>query len=264
MAPRAKTMIDVLSRRKEIEDYLTKLEVRRNEDGVTSNTTPSNTPAATTTVPNPTTNNTTTNNTITNPTTNNTTPAPTVNKNQPVVKQDTIAVSKPDPKKPVEKTEITKIPETKTPAGTIEKKDTAATVTKPPVVVVKNFSFISTDAHYVVLVLDRVDQVYASEAKNAFNRYNKEKYYQTPIEMTSLQLDDRFHLVMQGPFANAGAAVEYIDKTGPVTRSRILPWLTQDKYSFIAISAANLEVLRANKDMMGYRQLLQQAFPGKF
>lgn len=82
--------------------------------------------------------------------------------------------------------------------------------------------------------------------------------------MGSLKLDDRFNLVLQGPFSDANAAVDYIDKVKPVTNSRILPWLNLDKYSFLVISAENLEVLKTSLDMNAYKQLIQQAFPGKF
>ena len=141
-------------------------------------------------------------------------------------------------------------------------KDTVARVA--PAIVVKNFIFKPADPHFVIVVLDKVDPVYASEAKNAFNRYNREKFYNKPIEMGSLKLDDRFNLVLQGPFSDANAAVDYIDKVKPVTNSRILPWLNLDKYSFLVISAENLEVLKTSLDMNAYKQLIQQAFPGKF
>ena len=96
------------------------------------------------------------------------------------------------------------------------KKDTIAV--KAPTIVSKDFTFVPTDAHYVVVVLDKVDPVYASEARNAFNRYNKEKYFNQNIQLSALQLDDRFHLVLQGPFSDANAAVDYIDKTAPVSK----------------------------------------------
>jgi hypothetical protein len=50
----------------------------------------------------------------------------------------------------------------------------------------------------------------------------------------------------------------------PVVRSRVLPWLSADKYTFLLISSANLNVLKSDKDMEGYKQLLQKALPGKF
>ena len=109
-----------------------------------------------------------------------------------------------------------------------------------------------------------VDPVYQSEAKNAFNRYNKEKFYAQQIDISFAKIDDRYTIVLEGPFANGSSAVDYIDKVRPVTKSRILPWLSAEKYSFIIISQSNLETLKVNKDIEGYKQLLQNAHPGKF
>ncbi len=136
-------------------------------------------------------------------------------------------------------------------------------ITKPPVVL-KNFSFVATDSQYVVILLDKVDKVYASEAGNAFNRFNRERYYNQKIDITSLQLDERYNLVLQGPFTDANAAVDYVDKVRPAAKSSILPWLSPEKYTFLIISNANLQVLKSGKDTDTYKQLLQKAFPGKF
>ncbi|GEO07574.1 type IX secretion system periplasmic lipoprotein PorW/SprE [Segetibacter aerophilus] len=220
MAARAKTMIDVLKRRKEIEDYLTKLEVTRNEDAATpvNNNPPVATPPAPAKI-------------VTVP--------PPANKDSVVVTKQS-AVS---------------------PATSNVKKDTVAA---PPPVVVKNFSFVATDPHYVVVLLDKVDPVYATEARNAFNRFNREKYYNQKIDISGVKLNEQFNLVLQGPFPDANAALDYIDKVRPVAKSRILPWLTADKFSFLVISDANLEVLKAKQDMEAYKLLIQKALPGRF
>ncbi len=202
MEQRAKTMIDVLKRRKEIEAYLTKLQVTRNE----GKTTTTNFPA---------------------------TPRTVVKTPTPATVHDSVIV----------------------------KKDTAVA---PPPVVVKNFSYVATDSQYVVVLLDKVDPVYASEARNAFNRFNAEKYYNQKINISSVKLNDRFDMVLEGPFTNADAALDYIDKVRPVSKSRILPWLTAEKYSFLIISNTNLGVLKSNKDMDAYKLLIQKAVPGKF
>jgi outer membrane protein assembly factor BamD (BamD/ComL family) len=219
MAERAKTMIDVLKRRNEIENYLSNLQVQRKEDNT----------------------------------------ARTITQSSDAVKQQE---TKTQDVPPVAKQDVPPAKQEAPPVKTEIPQPKKETLTPP--IVNKSFTFVPTDAHYVVVVLDKVDPVYASEAKNAFNRFNKERYYQQQIEMSSVQLNEALHLVLQGPFSDANAAVDYINKTQPQTRSRILPWLAADKYSFLVISAANLNVLKENKDMTGYKQLIQQAFPGKF
>ena len=141
------------------------------------------------------------------------------------------------------------------------KKDT---IVAPPPVVVNDFSYKAADPHYVAVLLDKVDPVYVNEARNAFNRFNLEKYYNQKIDISSVKLNDQFNVVLQGPFTDANAAVEYIEKVKPVAKSRILPWLTAEKFSFLIISNSNLDVLKANKDMDAYKVLIQKAVPGKF
>lgn len=239
MAKRAETMIDVLKRRKQIESDLAKLEITRSEEARTGmpvdNTTATKPKDEKPIITTPKVDNSPKVNTPIN-----------VKPEPPAVKKDTVA----KPAEPV----VTKKPEIK--------KDTA--VAKPAPIVVKNFTFVATDPQYVVLLMDKVDEVYASEAKNAFNRYNREAFYNKPISMSSLKLDDRFSLVLEGPFNDAKAAMDYLDQVRPVTGSRILPWLAANKYSFIIISNPNLDLLKSNKNMDAYKQLLMQALPGKF
>ncbi len=209
LAEKAKTMIDVLGRRAEIENYLTNLQITRREDEVSQVVNFSST-------------------------------EPVIN--QPVKKPDSIIT------RPVIKNVI------------INNVDTSA---KAPVVI-KSFTFRPEEQQYVLLLLDQVAPVYATEARNAFFRFNREKFYNQKIELTSVKLDERYSLLLIGPFTDAIGATDYVDKTKPFTTARILPWLAADKYSYVIISKANLDLLKDNKDVDGYRKLLQTALPGKF
>ncbi|WP_169337641.1 tetratricopeptide repeat protein [Segetibacter koreensis] len=246
LAEKAKTMIDVLKRRREIVDYLTKLNVTRNE-GQTSapasqpvNTTPKKHAAPVDTAA-----------------------APVISRDSAMAQTDNAAAPTDTTTATTDETDATTdTTATTTDEGAVEA-DTATSQPSPPLVL-KDYRFVASDSQYVVILLDKVDKVYATEANNAFNRYNKEKYYNQKIDISNLQLDDRFNLVLQGPFADADAAMEYVDEVRPVTKSRIVPWLAPDKYSFLVISNANLQVLKSGKDMDTYKQLIQKAFPGKF
>ncbi|WP_170971094.1 type IX secretion system periplasmic lipoprotein PorW/SprE [Ilyomonas limi] len=130
--------------------------------------------------------------------------------------------------------------------------------------VAKTFSFNAADSQYVALVLDKVAPVYATEARNAFNRYNKQTFYNQTINTSSVKLDDRYNIMLIGPFTDAAAALDYIDKTKPQTAGRILPWLTADKYGFLMISPSNFRLLNENKDLDTYRSVIQKAIPDKF
>lgn len=146
-----------------------------------------------------------------------------------------------------------------TAAAPVKKPDTVATKPVVPLSYTNNVLL----PHYVVIVLTRVDPVYVTEARNAFNRYNKQKYYNTPIEIVNQDLTEDTKLVVMNGFENAGIALEYLETTRAGARG-IVPWLPADKYSFIMISEPNLQVLKQAKNLDVYKQFLGQSFPGKF
>ena len=145
----------------------------------------------------------------------------------------------------------------------IVKKDSP--LVKTPVAPTKPaYQFKPESPHYVAIVLDKVDPVFVNEAKNAFNRYNKVNYYNKPIDIKSVAIDDNYQLVLMSPFENSAAALGYLDKTGKIAATEIVPWLPAAKFSFIVITEENLELLKGSKDIPHYKEFLAQAFPGKF
>ena len=142
-------------------------------------------------------------------------------------------------------------------------KDTAQVkpVQKP---VIAGFSYDSAAAHYVVLVLNKIDPVFVSETKNAFNRFNRDSYGSKNYATDLVQLDADNRLLLISPFANSRDAIAYVDATKPKTATEILPWLRGGKYSFLILTEKNLEALKSNKDLEGYRNFLNQYLPGKF
>lgn len=118
--------------------------------------------------------------------------------------------------------------------------------------------------HYVVILLNKVDVVYGNEARNAFTRYNREKYYGQPLESSSMTLNDDLKLVLVGKFDNAQGAIDYVQKAKPIAATQIVPWLKADKYRFSIISEANLEVVTNAKDFNAYEKFLDQNLPVKF
>jgi len=145
------------------------------------------------------------------------------------------------------------------------KTDTAkAALNKPAAPIPTSFSFDPAQQHLVALVMDKVDPVYVNEAKNAFNRYHKEKYADKPLDITPLPLTDDIRFMLIGNFENAAAALDYIEKTRKLAATDIIPWMPAAKYSFILVSQNNLEVLKNNKDLPMYKRFLGQHFPGIF
>jgi hypothetical protein len=213
MAGKAQTMIDVLSRRHEIESYLTSLQITRPAEDSTSIT--------------------------------------------DTLAQKPVVVNQPPPPVPVADVQPPLVT-TKVEA----KRDTIQT--KPLLVPTLSYTFDPSQPHSVVIVMDKVDGVYVSESKNAFNRYNKEKFYNKVIDITNVTLDDSTKLVVMSSFENAAAGLDYLEKTRKVAAREIVPWLPAGKYYFILISLPNLEILKTAKDIQQYRKFLLQSFPGKF
>ena len=208
MTERAKTMIDVLKRRKEIENYLTNLDITKNEEAPEKRVDLNS--------------------------------ANTVIQLKPI-KKDTVAQmiyqnTKPQDIKPI-------------PA---------------PAISANSFVFNPIDPHYEMVILNKVDAMFVNEAKNSFNRFNMEKYYNDKIDIILHKLDDQFNLLLIGPFKNAGDAINYNDNVRAFANSRIIPWLAADKYQFSIINNSNLDILKTSKNISAYTKFMMNIFPNKF
>ena len=211
MAAKASNMIDVLKRRKEIEAYLSNLDIERPEEEVSRNIDLNNTNTTKIDLPKATLNN-------------------------------------PNP--------IQKIAPVK-----------AAQVINKPITPItdSSYQFNASDSQYVVLVMNKIDPIFISEAKNAFNRFNQERFYSQKIPIAISPINDSIQfLLIGGPFGNASSAVSYIDLVKPLTNSRIVPWLTADKYFYSMISLSNLALVQKRRNYNTYSTFLHQLFPYKF
>lgn len=213
LAGKAATMIDVLKRRKEIEAYLTSLQVTRMEDEKVI--------------------------------------VPSDNNNKPADKAPPKVVAPAPPA-------VVKLPTAVPPVAI---KDTAKTT-----LTVKGQFVLKPDSpHTVIMILDKVDGVYVNEARNAINRFTNENYYGQGLTVIKdvLDADKNMQLLVIGNFANDNAAIDYYNKIKRGA-AREVSWLPAAKYSFLIITNENLQVLKTNKDMAGYKTLLNTLYPGKF
>jgi outer membrane protein assembly factor BamD (BamD/ComL family) len=128
----------------------------------------------------------------------------------------------------------------------------------------KTYTFNAADTQYVVVLLNNVDPIFVAESRNAFNRYNQDFYTDRQIQVYNRRINAQYNFLMFGPFVNAGDAITYIDKVRPLAKTRIIPWLTTDKYRFSIISNANMELLISTQDIEGYHTFMHQVFPDKF
>jgi tetratricopeptide (TPR) repeat protein len=279
MAKKAQTMIDVLNRRAQIEDELSRYQIQRVED--TTNANPvqpivqnspikKDTVAAKPVVLNPVKNDTLANKQIVS--------VPLVKKDSVVKKQDVVTVA------PVKKDTIAKkdIASNSTARkDTVTKKINAPVNTNPTVkqsVVVTapvvntppkpqrkpgEYYFDSTVKHHAAIILDKVDPLFVTEVRNAYTRFNRERYAQT-FPMNVVDMDATRKIVLIGDFASAQEALNYMQTAKQAAASEVMPWLKADKYSFSIISDENLPLLQEKKDLEQYRKFLVQNLPNKF
>jgi tetratricopeptide (TPR) repeat protein len=126
------------------------------------------------------------------------------------------------------------------------------------------FAYAPDKPHNVVLVINKVDPVYVTEARNAFNRYDNESMENRSLTINNMPLNDTTKLVVISGFGNAVAALDYLDKAKKAAPRDIVPWLPAAKYSFIIITDDNLALLKSNIDLPAYLKFLSSYFPGKF
>ena len=290
LAPKAQTMLDVLGRRKEIEDYLTKLKIERpGEDSAYVVEADGSVKKVTVTVP----------------------PVPTLDSaalkkqdsliamqrledslqakvtaaNGVAVKKDSINTSfKVAPTKMADtfsrsvpglvtdsvasataSAENNRLSDSANLAGGKQRNDSAANVVKPRSKRVINSVYTedSEAPHMVIMILDKVDPVYVGEARNAFNRYNQQNYYSSAIETTNQPLSDSLNLVVISPFPNSSAALDYTRKTAEIADTRIIPWMPKGKFSFLVITPQNLQLLQSRKDLAEYLRFHGEAYSGR-
>jgi len=140
-------------------------------------------------------------------------------------------------------------------------KDTVAKVAPP--LTSGPFVMAVNAPHHVIMVLNKVDQVYITEARNAFIRYNRENFYGQTININKDAVDADNNLLVITSFPDAAAALIYYNKIKKDAPSEI-SWLPANKYSFLIITEENLQLLKTNKNLSGYKSLLNTQFPNRF
>jgi hypothetical protein len=219
LAKKAQNLLNVLSRRVQIEDELTRLQIERPKEDTVK----------------------------------------VVQQPPPVIEQPATPLVKRDSAIAQPRNDVAVKPVPRTPLDTFSKKNIVVEKKTSNV-----YKFEPSLKHYAVVILDKVDPVFGSETKNAFSRFNRERYYNQPLSVNSVDLDSVHKLVLIGDFTNAEEALEYSQQAKRLAPTEIIPWLKQDKYSFSIVSPENLEVLQNLKDLGQYKKFLEQNLPGKF
>lgn len=128
----------------------------------------------------------------------------------------------------------------------------------------ETYQFNASDSQFVAIALYKVDPVFVSEARNAWNRFNQERYYNQKLPINVIRVNDSEQILIMGPFTNAAEASTYTDRNRPLATSRVTPWLEASKFSFAIISRENLNLLIKKGETGTYWQMLRNLFPDKY
>ena len=133
----------------------------------------------------------------------------------------------------------------------------------PAPTIKSGYTFDPNTNQNVLMILTKVDPVYNTEARNAFTRYNAQKHYRLELKVTRDTLDSDRALLIFSDFVSADEAIKYVDQVRRDAPTQV-SWLPKDKYAFYIISDENLEILKSNKNLKDYLDLLHSKYPEKF
>ena len=277
MAKKAQTMIDVLNRRSQIEDELSKYEIQNVQDTTTKNPIVQ---AIVQSLPRQKDTASYKPNMLVNAIKNDSLAKRTLASNS-TIKVDT-TVKKIAEKLPIKKDSVATVPNVVIAPPPVVKKEVTQTppVEKKPVVIPPlvrkdsiakkplrkpgEYYFDSTTKHYTAIILDKVDPLFVTEVKNAYFRFNREHYRSQTFTINVVDLDATRKIVLIGDFPTAREAVNYMQFAKQSATSEVMPWLKADKYAFSIITDDNLPLLLEKKDIEQYKKFLVQNLPGKF
>ena len=126
------------------------------------------------------------------------------------------------------------------------------------------FIYNALDSQYVMIAFENIDPAFFKESKQSFAQYTNDKFRNEKIGMSDYNLNSQTRLLLLGPFANSEIALNFIDKTKPIAASKIISFITPDKYSFYIIDSGNLKLLQTKKNLSDFIKFIKLAIPGKF
>jgi outer membrane protein assembly factor BamD (BamD/ComL family) len=165
---------------------------------------------------------------------------------------------------PTTNTSTVKAPITKPVAAITPKpkQDTVKAIVAAPKPIVYPYTNNENEEHYVGIVLNKVENNFASEVKNSLIVYNRTAGRVLIIDNVMLNTDTR--IVLLQSFNNAVNAISYATTTQTKAPTEIMPWLAKEKYSFLIISKKNLDILKNTKNIQQYKDYLETIYPGIF
>jgi hypothetical protein len=242
IAEKASILKDVLLRRAEIEDYLTKTSIVRESDEVI--------------IP-----------FDEGPKVNKTNEQVKVTENKINIQNKPAQVSNIEKPKPVvQKTGIDQKDKTTNKPAITNKPAMDSTRIKPlkDTKVEMAYVYNASEPYVVLMLFEKVDPVYITESKVAFQRYNNSAHSNETIQIHIFEgAADDYSWMDLGPYPDIASILGYFDEL-KANAKQIVPWLPASKYQFIIISQSNLELFKTRKNLEEYKLFIRQYVKDKF
>ncbi|MBV8255480.1 MAG: tetratricopeptide repeat protein [Chitinophaga sp.] len=140
--------------------------------------------------------------------------------------------------------------------NTVATTSTPAAVTPPPPPSkpLTPYKLDANNPFFVVLSFQRVSKDLMDEGLNQFTRYNASKHANDKIEVGSFVLTPNDIMLIFRLFPNEDKALEYFDEIRDAASANIIPRIKPADYSMFVISRDNFILLNSTKDLEGYRK----------
>lgn len=113
---------------------------------------------------------------------------------------------------------------------------TQATTKAPQLV----FTNDSLEQHYIALETMNVSPAFVKEIQNAFKDVHAEEFRKLNLAVTFVQFAEQSHIVWIGPFENAAAGLQYIQKVKPRLSTEIISFISKQQYDLTLIGKSNI------------------------
>lgn len=120
------------------------------------------------------------------------------------------------------------------------------------------------EPHAVIMVFQKVDVVYRTEARITLNKYHQSTLPDAGLTAESLSLTEDVKIIKVAPFDGLSAAWSYGKTVRDAASKELFPWMPTGTYQFLPVSLPNMELLLQKQDIQAYLSFLRQHLPGEF
>ena len=116
------------------------------------------------------------------------------------------------------------------------------------------FTNDSLEQHYIALETTNVSTAFVKEIQNALKDVHAEEYRKLNLAVTFVQFTDQNHIVWIGPFDNAAAGLQYIQKIKPRLSTEIISFIGKKQYDLSLIGKSNIIQINNQAQLDQYKR----------